>query len=670
MLVLRALFTIVLFSGCFWGIPSAAEEGNRVVKLTHVRVTATTGNNQCLDCHGEKGFAVPKGESGNSPKRALHIQNDILSKSVHGKEPCIACHTDIKQIPHQSNKQHRVDCVSCHAKLIPAPSEVQIQMDLAQTMAGLPMQMPPPTPKLNQEMGHYLDSIHAKTAKPDKGLRPNAYCWECHGKHDVYPSTNKQSKVYRLNTPQTCGGCHQKALKAYTNSIHGAAVKRIGDLKMAVCSDCHSAHKIASPAEDMVKLAITENCGNCHQAELKTYQATYHGQIATLGYAHIAKCHDCHAAHAIVPGNNPLSKTHINNRVQTCQQCHKDATLSFVQFEPHGNTHDYQRFPIMWLAAKSMGALLIGVFLFFWLHSGLWFFREYKEHKAAGLSFSFRQQDEKPKGQHIERFTIGWRLAHLLLALAVMTLVLTGTTVLYADSFWAPVMIKLLGGPQLAAIIHRVAAVIFASLFFGHILFALYKIFFRRTTPFRWFGPESLLPRRQDFHDFAAMMKWFFGKGRQPVFDHWTYWEKFDYWAPFWGMFVIGISGLMLWFATFFGSFLPGWIFNIATIVHGEEAFLAAVFLFSVHFFNCHFRPRKFPLDTVMFTGSIPLEEFKEERQMEYQRLVEDGELERHLMAPPTSKMERYSRILGFVLVAFGLLLLFLVLNGFWQNLF
>jgi hypothetical protein len=30
---------------------------------------------------------------------------------------------------------------------------------------------------------------------------------------------------------------------------------------------------------------------------------------------------------------------------------------------------------------------------------------------------------------------------------------------------------------------------------------------------------------------------------RAPVFDRWTYWEKFDYWAPFWGVTIIGVSG-------------------------------------------------------------------------------------------------------------------------------
>jgi cytochrome b subunit of formate dehydrogenase len=269
----------------------------------------------------------------------------------------------------------------------------------------------------------------------------------------------------------------------------------------------------------------------------------------------------------------------------------------------------------------------------------------------------------------VQRFSAGVRLAHLLLALAVMTLALTGTTVLYADSFWAPTVMQLLGGPQAAAIIHRIAATLFAGLFFGHLLSILVRALRQRTPLRRWFGPDSLLPNLQDFRDFAAMLRWFFGKGPRPAFDHWTYWEKFDYWAPFWGMFVIGLSGLMLWFPVFFGQFLPGWVFNVATIVHGEEAFLAIVFLFTVHFFNSHFRPEKFPLDIVMFTGSMPLHEFQHERPLEYERLVREGRLDRSLVPPPSARMVRAARTLGFTLIVVGLVELALVLLGFLQNL-
>jgi thiosulfate reductase cytochrome b subunit len=245
-----------------------------------------------------------------------------------------------------------------------------------------------------------------------------------------------------------------------------------------------------------------------------------------------------------------------------------------------------------------------------------------------------------------------------------MTLVLTGTAVLYADSFWAPTVMKWLGGPQTAAIIHRIAAATFIVLFFGHLIYFAVLITRNRKT-FRWFGPNSLIPNLQDFRDIAAMFKWFFGTGPRPIFDRWSYWEKFDYWAPFWGMAIIGCSGVMLWFPEQTAALLPGWVFNVATIVHGEEAFLAAVFLFTVHFFNCHFRPDKFPQDIVMFTGVLPLEEYRREHTVEYRRFLDSGELEKYLVDAPSQPMTLASKILGATLIIVGLVLLTLVLLGF-----
>jgi cytochrome b subunit of formate dehydrogenase len=173
------------------------------------------------------------------------------------------------------------------------------------------------------------------------------------------------------------------------------------------------------------------------------------------------------------------------------------------------------------------------------------------------------------------------------------------------------------------------------------------------------------MPNWQDFKDAAGMFRWFFGKGPRPRFDRWTYYEKFDYWAPFWGMFIIGVSGAMLWFPAATASVMPGWVFNVGTIVHGEEAFLAAVFLFTVHFFNCHFRPDKFPQDIVMFTGAVPVEEFRREHPLQYRRLLEEGRLEQFLVEAPSAPMTRYSKILGGTLITIGLFLLVLVLSGF-----
>jgi hypothetical protein len=131
-------------------------------------------------------------------------------------------------------------------------------------------------------------------------------------------------------------------------------------------------------------------------------------------------------------------------------------------------------------------------------------------------------------------------------------------------------------------------------------------------------------------------------------------------------MAIIGGSGMMLAFPHVVASYLPGWVFNVAMVVHGEEAVLAAVFLFTVHFFNNHFRPDKLPPpDVVMFTGSQSLQEFRHEHRAQYDRLVETGQLEKYLVDAPSAPFTLASKILGLVLIAFGLALLAMIAIGF-----
>ena len=122
-------------------------------------------------------------------------------------------------------------------------------------------------------------------------------------------------------------------------------------------------------------------------------------------------------------------------------------------------------------------------------------------------------------------------------------------------------------------------------------------------------------------------LKWFIGLGKRPAYGRWTYWEKFDYFAVFWGIAVIGSTGLTLWFPVFFTRFIPGSFLNVATIIHSDEALLATGFIFTVHFFNTHLRPEKFPMDITVFTGRMPLEELKRDKPREYEALVASGKL-------------------------------------------
>jgi cytochrome b subunit of formate dehydrogenase len=159
---------------------------------------------------------------------------------------------------------------------------------------------------------------------------------------------------------------------------------------------------------------------------------------------------------------------------------------------------------------------------------------------------------------------------------------------------------------------------------------------------------------------------WFLGLASRPRFDRFSYWEKFDYWAVFWGMAIIGISGFMLWFSGFFARFVPGWFFNVALIVHSEEALLAVCFIFAIHFFNTHLRPEKFPMDLVIFTGRVSEEELREERPVEYERLAREGGLATIATDAPPLWLRNFGRIVGVAAVAVGTVLFTLTLIALW----
>jgi cytochrome b subunit of formate dehydrogenase len=632
-----------------WPFAACAQEAAAAVPA-EAAPAPVPDNSLCLACHGNEGFAMP---GADGQMRPLHVMPDKFQSSVHGGQACVACHKDITAIPHGKGGNIKVSCVQCHEGLWAAAQKE----GGSATHAKLGM--------VKEQIDRYMKSIHARPNIEDQS-RTNATCYDCHDAHYVYPQGSTVRAEWRLNLPNTCGRCHATQLAAYASSVHGKEVLQNANPDAAVCSDCHTTHDVESPAIDSTRLVITKNCGNCHENSLKSYTQTYHGQVNTLGYAYTAKCFDCHGSHGIQRVADPSSTVHPGNRLQTCQKCHAGATAGFVTFEPHATTHDYDRYPYMWIASKFMAALIIGVFLFFWTHSALWFYREYQDRKT-GRTRPHVQSSDSPqlRGKYVRRFGLGWRLVHLSFALALMILSLTGMAAFYAEAGWASAVMDALGGPKAAALIHRIAGVIILGLFVGHVIFFIIR-FLPRWRTFNWFGHTSLVPSLQDLKDISAMFAWFFGKAPRPVFGRWTYWERFDYWAPFWGLAIVGGSGLMLWFKELTASVVPGWVFNIAMLAHGEEAFLAILFLFTVHFFNNHFRPDRFPPpDISMFTGAVPLEEFRREHTLEYDELVATGGLEKVLVDVPSPAMTLGSRILGIALLAFGLTLLVLVLVGF-----
>ena len=623
--------------------------GEQVIERTRI----TDAN--CLDCHGQKGFAVPTSDDGSPPLRQLHVDAEATRASVHGSYTCLTCHNDIQQLPHEKQLK-TVDCVSCHIQQGEgaAPertawlndSEIELVIQTKQ----------------------YTHSVHAQ----QQGTKDNASCADCHTAHYVYRSDDSRSTVYKLNSPKTCGNCHGKELAEYRQSIHGASLNTPWKGDSATCTDCHSAHDIAAKETLRTHRVITEQCGDCHDKQVRSYKATTHGQLAWLGDKDVAQCKDCHSPHSTHKADSAAALIARENILKTCRNCHEDAGPEFTKFRAHADMGDVERNPGMWWLGRAMIAIIILTLIFFYSHSMLWFWRELKSRPwetiiVDGKRFRVRMKRVKhDSGRHVRRFSWQWRANHWALALSVMVLTFTGMVVMFPETGWATATIGFFGGPSDFGYVHRTAAVVFLIAVFGHAGVVLLRL--SRNPDFEWFGPDSLLPRRKDWADMKSQFRWFFGKGDAPRFDRWAYWEKFDYWAVYWGALVIGLSGLVLWFSPFFSRFLPGWAFNLATLAHGLEAFLAVMTLFVVHFFNNHFRPSKFPLDTVMFVGSWDLEEFKEERPEHYERLKASGELEKRLVAPPSRRAKTVSYALGFTLLGTGLILLALVTIGFFQR--
>ncbi len=250
---------------------------------------------------------------------------------------------------------------------------------------------------------------------------------------------------------------------------------------------------------------------------------------------------------------------------------------------------------------------------------------------------------------------------HVALMVSFLGLSLTGLPLLMAHRPWAPRVAALMGGYAVTGTLHRVFAVVMLATFAVHVGHILYRVLVRKESGLLW-GQDSLVPQPRDFFEMVGHFRWFLHLGERPRFGRFTYWEKFDYWSVFWGMAIIGASGLLLWFPRLIAGIVPGWVFNVAFIIHAEEALLAMVFIFTVHFFNGHLRPEKFPMDTVIFTGRLPLQEVEEERPAEYERMKESGQLAALEAPAPSRGDRRRGYVVGSIAVALGLVMVALTL--------
>ena len=216
------------------------------------------------------------------------------------------------------------------------------------------------------------------------------------------------------------------------------------------------------------------------------------------------------------------------------------------------------------------------------------------------------------------RFSVNQRLQHIFMFVPFIILVITGFPIKFPDSTFWNLLMNALGGIENARFIHRVAAAIMIVDFVFHIFYVFYNIFKNKLPLSKLY----LVPNMQDARDIAQNMKYFlFMTSERPKFHKFSYIEKFDYWAVFWGMFIMAGSGLVLWFPVEVSAVLPGVIIQIAYVAHSDEALLAFLAIIIWHFYNVHFNPRIWPANKVWYKGTLTEEEMEHEHPRELEEI-------------------------------------------------
>ncbi len=220
---------------------------------------------------------------------------------------------------------------------------------------------------------------------------------------------------------------------------------------------------------------------------------------------------------------------------------------------------------------------------------------------------------EEPE-RMFQRFGVNFRAQHILMFVSCIILIITGIPLkfpTYAISKF--VIIDLFGGIQNSTLVHRIGAVGLIIVGVWHLIFTIFTRVGRRDF-------FLMIPRPRDIIDaFETIMYYIGRRSHGPKFGRFSFIEKFDYWAVYWGMVIMIGSGLILWFKEFFSK----WVFDIGREAHSDEGLLATLAIVVWHFYNVHFNPESFPMSWAWWHGNLTESEMKHHHALEYAEIIE-----------------------------------------------
>jgi len=233
-----------------------------------------------------------------------------------------------------------------------------------------------------------------------------------------------------------------------------------------------------------------------------------------------------------------------------------------------------------------------------------------------------RRREERRKeklhehGEMFQRFNRNFRFQHMVMFTSVIILIITGMPLKFPEFVLSRYVVALWGGIHNSTIVHRIGAGMLIYFMVHHLFYTVLSRDGRRDF-------LLLIPMPKDIRDATQNIRHFLGKEPgKPRFGRFSYIEKFDYWAVYWGCVIMIGSGLCLWFEEIVLKYFPKYILDVAHEMHSDEAMLATLAIVIWHFYNVHFNPDRFPGTLMWWHGQISEHEIKEEHPLEYEEIM------------------------------------------------
>ncbi len=567
----------------------------------------------CLSCHKFRGLSRLDEESGELRLFFCSAEYYAKRQGPHSRLRCTACHEaeEFEEIPH--DPQTRVDCTqTCH--IVP---ESGVELEFS-----------------HKSVAETLDrSAHATEALDelswDKPLlrEGQSNCLYCHDQ----PVFRQPSIVHRshrgFDATARCDTCHGDDLPVQVDYYLNHVTSRMQPARpvvqlVQVCAVCHSDRALVDQMES-------------HDA-VASYLHSFHGKASLLGSQETATCVDCHAhesgnVHMMLADSEPHSSTHESRIGDTCRtaDCHPasapglSSAAVHLEIDPGARTIEFYVAAFFILLTAGVMSLYFFLIILELFNSA---FRPIsaEHHKLVRLA---KKVMADPEGRELlTRMSVHERFQHWVLAVFFIVLVLTGMPIKFAEAHWASEIIYTLGGLTYARALHRISGVILCGAFFYHLGYiaikgwpilldalavkpmkAKLKALFMLVMNF----PMMVTPK-DVVHFVQLFLHLCFIRKERPHHPHFKFSEKFEYMAVFWGMGIIGFSGVALWVGPMVAHLLPGWVMNFAFIIHSDEAYLAFIYIAVVHMFTVILAPAVFPISLGTLSGDAPAEEIAE----------------------------------------------------------